>query len=82
MEHDYHITWEKYAESWKVATESEKIDLFEESLTQDCTYTDPIKQAKSWHELAAYMLECHAQVPGGHFVRRAFSTHHNRSLAL
>ena len=77
----FETTWETYAASWKAPTAEEKRSLYEQSLSPDCVYTDPLTQARGWTELLAYMLDFHRQVPGGHFVTVEFIAHHQRSMA-
>lgn len=73
--------WEIYTSSWKVSSEVEKRNIFASCLTEDCRYTDPHCQTSGWDELAAYMLDFHTQVPGGHFETYYFQSHHDRCIA-
>ncbi len=79
---DPQATWERYALAWKATSAEEKRALLEQSLCEDCTYTDPLAQAADPEALVAYMLSFHAQVPGGHFVTRHYQFHHGRSVAV
>ena len=81
MSNNHKQTWLTYSQAWKAATAKEKLALMEKSLNQDCVYTDPLKQAKGWDELLAYMLKFHEDVPGGSFETIEFMTHNNRSVA-
>ncbi len=80
-ETDLQKTWATYVSSWRATTEEAKRALFEESLSRDCVYTDPLTRARGQDELIAYMLEFHQQIPGGHFVTTEFMAHHDRSIA-
>ena len=82
MSKSYENTWETYAASWKAEALPEKQRLMEESLTQDCCYTDPLTQTQGYGPLLDYMREFHRQVPGGHFVTKRFIVHHDRSVAF
>ena len=73
--------WEIYTSSWKAATSKEKQELFEQSLTSNCTYRDPLEVTHGWDALISYMLEFHKMIPGGHFITREFKSHNNRSIA-
>lgn len=46
MSKSYENTWETYAASWKAEALPEKQRLLEQSLTQDCCYTDPLTQTQ------------------------------------
>jgi hypothetical protein len=81
MSQDQRAVWERYVASWKAESAEQKSALYEMSLRPDCVYTDPLVQAKGWAALLAYMLDFHKQIPGGHFVTEAFTSHHGRSLA-
>jgi hypothetical protein len=81
MTDPYNEIWEIYTASWKVTTAEEKLALFNQSLVSKCTYTDPTVQTQGWDELAAYMLEFHKQIAGGHFVTNYFLAHHNCSIS-
>jgi hypothetical protein len=73
--------WERYVAAWKAGSLEEKRALFAGCLAPSCTYTDPLQQAEGWDALALYMVDFQRQVPGGHFITEAFSTHHDKSLA-
>lgn len=77
---DFKNIWETYASAWKAETVAQKLAIFEQCLTEDCTYTDPLAQTKGWVELSAYMLDFHKQIPGGHFVSTYFLAHHGKSI--
>src|SRR4051812_43253851 len=81
MSADLRAVWEQYVTSWKTESPAEKQALFEACLAPNCVYTDPLTQATGWQELLAYMVEFHAQVPGGHFVTEQFIAHHGKSIA-
>ena len=74
-------TWEIYTSSWKAESPAEKRSLYEQSLSADCVYADPLAETRGWDELLGYMAEFHQQIPGGHFVTNEFVEHHKRSLA-
>lgn len=74
-------TWEHYTVSWREAPADQQRALFESALSHDCVYRDPLGMACGWDELATYIANFHSQIPGGHFVTRKFSSHHQRSLA-
>ncbi len=73
--------WEAYANIWKLEGGAEKLAACARHLTPDCVYTDPLTQTEGWDALVAYMVQFHAQVPGGHFVTTDFKAHHGRSVA-
>lgn len=74
-------TWETYASSWGAKTAEKKRSLYEQSLAEDCTYTDPLTQRRGFDELLAYMTEFHQMIPGGHFHTLEFIAHNDRSVA-
>lgn len=73
--------WETYTASWKAANVDEKRALFAKCLDPSCHYHDPLIKATGWHELEAYMLDFHRQIPGGHFLTTYFLAHGNKSIA-
>lgn len=81
MSHNLEHTWEIYAASWKAASATEKRTLFAKCLDTACQYHDPLIKTKGWHELEAYMLDFHQQIPGGYFVTTDFLAHNNKSIA-
>lgn len=72
--------WEAYTKSWSVADASKRLQLFEECLSPDCVYTDPITRATGYDQLSRYMADLHKHVPGVTFVTTDFKSHHDRSL--
>jgi hypothetical protein len=76
----YRNTWEIYTKSWSVADESKRLQLFEQCLSSDCVYTDPIAQVSGYEQLSGYMSELQTRIPGVAFVTTDFKTHHNYSL--
>lgn len=76
----YKNTWETYTKSWSVPDTSKRLQLFEQCLSPDCVYTDPITQATGYGQLSGYMSELHKNVPGVAFVTTDFKSHHDRSL--
>ena len=73
-------TWETYTKSWSVTDTSNRFQLFEQSLSPDCVYTDPLMQVTGYDQLSNYMSELHKNVPGVAFVTTDFKNHHDRSL--
>jgi hypothetical protein len=67
--------------SWKADSAAGRRALYEDCLSPDCVYTDPLTRASGWVELSAYMVAFHQQIPGGHFVTEQFITHHGKSIA-
>lgn len=74
-------TWEVYVSSWKADTEKARSELYEQALSPDCVYKDPLTCAQGWDELSVYMDQFHQQIPGGHFVTHYFLAHHDCSIA-
>lgn len=70
-----------YTKSWSEADQSKRIKLFEQCLSSDCVYTDPIIQASGYEQLSGYMAELQKTVPGVRFIVTDFKNHHDRSLA-
>lgn len=73
--------WESYTSSWAEINASERLRVFEQSLSPDCMYTDPMVQITGYDQLSGYMSELHKNVPGIKFVTIHFANHHDRSLA-
>jgi hypothetical protein len=73
-------TWETYTRSWSETDASKQLQLFEQCLSPDCVYTDPLIQATGYSQLSGYMSELHKNVPGVRFVTTDFKNHHDRSL--
>jgi hypothetical protein len=81
MKDELRAAWERYVASWKVASTSQKRELFPMCLAPDCVYTDPLTHATGWDELATYMAAFQEQLPGAYFVTEEFLAHHGRSVA-
>lgn len=73
-------TWETYTRSWSEIDEPRRLRLFEQSLSPDCVYIDPLVQTTGYKQLSGYMSELHKNVPGVRFVTTDFQNHHDRSL--
>ena len=54
--------------------------MFEQCLSPECVYTDPIIQATGYGQLSGYMAELQKNVPGVRFVTTDSKNHHDRSL--
>ncbi|MEO1172958.1 MAG: nuclear transport factor 2 family protein [Myxococcota bacterium] len=80
-EQSFKETWNTYASSWGATSDKERRERYQAALDPECVYTDPQMQARGFDELLAYMKQFHEQVPGGYFVTREFTAHHDRSLA-
>lgn len=81
MNNELKQTWENYTAAWREAPAEQQQALFAAALSEGCVYRDPLGMASGWQELAAYIANFHQQVPGGYFVTRKFSSHHQRSIA-
>ena len=57
-------TWDTYTKSWSEPDQTKRIGLFEQCLSPDCVYTDPITQAIGYGPLSGYMSELHKSVLG------------------
>lgn len=73
-------TWETYTQSWSEIDTAKRLQLFEQCLSHDCVYTDPLIQATGYEQLAGYMTGLQKNVPGVRFVTTDFQNHHDRSL--
>jgi SnoaL-like domain len=73
-------TWETYTQSWSETEPSKRIQLFEQALSPDCVYTDPLMQTTGYEQLSGYMSELQKNIPGVSFVTTDFKSHHDRSL--
>jgi len=81
MESNSHqYTWETYTRSWFEIDGSKRLQLFEQSLSSECVYTDPLIQTTGYKQLSGYMSELHKNIPGVRFVTTDFKSHHDRSL--
>ncbi|MGB7816636.1 MAG: nuclear transport factor 2 family protein [Methylotenera sp.] len=74
-------TWKIYSLSWSEVDVSKRLQLFEQSLSPDCVYTDPLIQTSGYVQLSDYMTELQKNVPGVKFIITDFESHHDRSLA-
>jgi len=75
-----HGIWETYTRAWSEVDSSKRFELFEESLSPDCVYTDPLVQTSGYDQLSGYMSELHKNVPGVRFITTDFKSYHDRSL--
>ncbi len=77
----HQATWETYTQSWSETDAKAQQQLFEQSLSPDCVYTDPMLQTTGYAQLAGYMAGLQKDLPGARFVTTRFVSHHDRSLA-
>lgn len=73
-------TWDTYTKSWSETDASKRLKLFEQCLSPDCAYTDPLTQATGYSPLSGYMSGLQKKVPGVRFVTTDFKDHHDQSL--
>jgi hypothetical protein len=73
-------TWDNYTKSWSEIDAPKRLLLFEQCLSPDCVYTDPVIQATGYGQLSGYMSELQKNVPGVRFMTTDFKNHHDRSL--
>lgn len=73
--------WEIYTASWSETDASQRLRMFEECLSAQCTYTDPLAQVSGYASLSQYMSDFQKSMPGARFVTTMFKSHHMRSLA-
>ena len=73
-------TWETYTRSWSETDVAKRLQLFEQSLSSECVYIDPLTQATGYEQLSGYMSELHKNVPGVIFITTDYKNHHDRSL--
>ena len=76
----YRSTLNIYEKSWSETDPSKRLQLFKQSLSPICVYTDPNTQLTGYDQLAGYMAELQGNIPGVRFVTTEFKTHHDRSL--
>lgn len=77
----YKATWETYTKSWSAMDTATRLLLFEQALSPECVYTDPLVQTTGYEQLSGYMATLHHNLPGVKFVTTDFMSHHNLSLA-
>lgn len=73
-------TWGIYTQAWGESDPAKRLRLFEQSLSPECWYIDPLADVQGYEQLAAYMTELHKNVRGVRFVTTSFKTHHQHSL--
>ena len=73
-------TWKTYTQSWSETDTLKRLQLFEQCLSPDCVYSDPLTQATGYEQLSGYMSELQKNVPGVGFVTTDFKNHHDQSL--
>jgi hypothetical protein len=78
--HTQQNTWETYTKSWSETDTSKRLELFEQCLSPDYVYTDPLIQATGYQQLSGYISELQKNVPGVGFVTTDFKNHHDRRL--
>ena len=76
----YKNTWDNYTKSWSETDVAKRLQLFEQCLSPDCVYTDPIMQATGYAQLSGYISELQKNVPGVRFMTTDFKNRHDRSL--
>jgi SnoaL-like domain len=74
------IALDLYESSWSTTDPAKRLELFAQSLSPQCVYTDPNTQLTGYEQLAGYMAELQGNIPGVRFVTTEFKTHHDRSL--
>ena len=74
------IALDRYESSWSEADPAKRLALFAQSLGPECVYADPNTRLTGYDQLAGYMAELQANIPGVRFVTTEFKTHHDRSL--
>lgn len=74
-------TWDIYTSAWKATSAQAKSAALRASTSNTCEYRDPLTHTIGQGALVDYMLDFHAQMPGGYFETTYFLAHHNRSIS-
>ncbi|MEE9413935.1 MAG: nuclear transport factor 2 family protein [Acidimicrobiales bacterium] len=77
---DRRAIWETYTSSWTAGSTAERLATYASCLSSDVSYTDPNVAANGYDELAQYMAGFQQQLPGGGFVTKDFSDHHDVAI--
>ncbi len=77
----FRATWATYQAAWEDVSPDERLRLLNESVADDCVYTDPNRQTNNRAELIDYIEKFRAGMPGGTFKNHQFTDHHQQSLA-
>ena len=72
--------WETYTSTWQEPSTEVRIAAYADCLSEDCVYTDPNVKAVGYAEIDGYMAGFQQQLPGGGFVTREISGHHEMVL--
>ena len=77
---DHLKTWNLYQAAWSAVPDRERRHLIEQSVSQNCVYTDPGSQAHGIDELIKRIEESQRTFPGAHFHNDDFLEHHDQGL--
>lgn len=73
-------TWNTYQAAWAPMAEGERRRLLEQSVADDCVYTDPGSQVAGREALIARIGLTQLRFPGAHFRNDSFLEHHEQGL--
>ena len=81
MQTSYRSTWARYQRAWEHVSSAERQASLEQSVSDDCIYTDPMGETHGRAELAAYIENFRITMPTGSFKNLKFLEHHDQSMA-
>ena len=73
-------TWETYTSTWQQPSREKRLAAYRDCLNEGCVYTDPNTRAVGHAEIVEYMDGFQQQLPGGGFVTREMTGHHDMVL--
>lgn len=80
QQNDFRKTWDIYSNSWKGIKLAERLTLFKECLTPDCSFSNPLGVGEGWDALGVAIEEFQRDVPGGSFETIEYISHHHTTL--
>lgn len=80
MNTNLQTTWANYTAAWNASDSEAMKALFTQNLAADCAYRDPIATTTGYDELAGYITQVHASIPGVQLVTRDFTSHNQRCI--
>ncbi len=81
MQTAHRSTWATYQGAWEDVTSAKRQELLNESVSDDCIYTDPVAQTNGRAELVLYIARFRESMPAGSFTNSQFIEHHDQSIA-
>lgn len=77
----HEVQWKAYSEAWADIRPEERTKFLTQSVSTNCSFTDPDTEKFGLEELTSHIEKFQQQFSGAYFETRGFIEHHGQSVA-